>query len=87
MNAPASSVTVTAIAALIIPFIERRFGVRLEMEDAAALVTVALGLWHGGVAAFNRWVVPVLDARTAAAQALAHEATAPEIRPPMPPAR
>jgi hypothetical protein len=83
MNAQASSVTVTAIAALIIPFIERRFGARLEMEDAAALVTVALGAWHGCVAGFDRWVRPVLDAKAAAAAA---KVTAPTVHPPLPPA-
>lgn len=66
MNTVAHSITVTALAALIVPFAQRRLGVRLDNDDVVTLVTIALGLWHGAVAAFNRWGAPYLDKLVAA---------------------
>lgn len=60
MNAT-HSISVTALAALVVPFAQRRLGVRLTNDDVSALIGVTLAVAHAAVYAFNRWVAPALD--------------------------
>lgn len=60
MNAT-HSITVTALAALVVPFVQRRLGVQLTNDDVSALVGVTLAVAHAAVYAFNRWGGPALD--------------------------
>lgn len=68
MNAT-HSITVTALAGLIVPFAQRRLGITLTADDVAALVAVCLGVYHAISAAFMRWGAPFLD-RLAAGRAV-----------------
>lgn len=61
-----AALTITALAGLLLPFVQRCFGVKLSSDDIAALVAVALGLSHAAVAAFNSWRAPLFDRWVAA---------------------
>jgi hypothetical protein len=46
------------VAAVLIPRIERLTGVKLTIDDVAALIALAMAAWHGFVTTFERYFPP-----------------------------
>lgn len=53
-----STVIVALLAATIVPRIERVTGVKLTLDDVAALFSLAVVVWHGLATAFERYFPP-----------------------------
>lgn len=49
-NSRSNTVLVGLIAAVVAPRIEKATGIKLDTDDVAALVGLALVGWHGGIA-------------------------------------
>lgn len=53
-----NTVLLGALAALLIPWIEKSFGTTLTLEQAIGLIVFAQAIFHGGVTAFERYFPP-----------------------------
>lgn len=53
-----NTVLLGALAALLIPWIEKTFGQTLTLEQAISLVVFAQAAFHGGITAFERYFPP-----------------------------
>jgi hypothetical protein len=53
-----NTVLLGALAALLIPWIEKTFGTKLSIEQAIGLIVFAQAAFHGGVTALERYFPP-----------------------------
>ena len=53
-----NTTTVALVAALVVPRIQRATGVVLSIDDVAALMAVAVAVWHAGASLFERYFPP-----------------------------
>lgn len=53
-----NTVMVGLVAALVVPRIERLTGVKLTLDDVAALVALFMAGWHGVATVFERYFPP-----------------------------
>jgi hypothetical protein len=57
-NQRSNTVMVGLVAALIVPRIEQTTGIKLTIDDVAALIALAGVAWHGLATAFERYLPP-----------------------------
>ena len=53
-----NTILLGALAALLIPWIEKVFGAKLTIEQAIGLIVFAQAAFHAGVTAFERYFPP-----------------------------
>lgn len=66
-NQRSQTVMVALVAALLIPRIQKMTGVKLDIEDVAALVAAAPAAWHGFLTFLDRYFPPKNPTQAASA--------------------
>jgi hypothetical protein len=57
-NSRGNTILLGALAALLIPWIEKTFGAKLSIDQAIGLIVFVQAAFHGGITAFERYFPP-----------------------------